>query len=117
MKSSIDVEKHFLMQHPSILHRDITILGDGDFDKGWSLLAHIVSRLNYAREKHKWGKGQEIDSHKKALAALYSEIGEWIIANRENEIFADKEHEQSVIDEALDIIAVSIRIAAREWEC
>lgn len=112
-----DNELRFIMQHPSLLHKDISILGNGDFSKGLHLLSAITARLNYvAREKHKWGKGREISSPKEALAALNSEIGEWIVANRDYERFAGKEYEQAVADESLDIIAVAIRIALREWE-
>lgn len=93
-----------------------TNLGNGNSNNGYETLIAVANRLEYAREKHKWGKGQEIDSSKKALAALNSEIGEWIIANKDYERFAGKDYEQAVADEALDIIAIAIRIAAREWE-
>lgn len=91
-------------------------LGNGNSNNGYDILIAIANRLEYAREKHKWGKGKEIASSKEALAALESEIGEWIVANRDYELFVDKEHEQRVFDEALDIIAVAIRILSKEFE-
>lgn len=87
----------------------VTIIGNGDAQKGANLMQNLALRLNFARNKHKWGKEKEIDTPIKAHNALKSEKQEWLYA-------MTKESKQRQLDESLDILAVAIRIANREFE-
>lgn len=87
----------------------IFTLGNGDFRSGAALLEKLAMRLDHARDKHHWGVGKEIDTPTKAHDALYGEAQEWLRAmNFEN-------HERQ-LDEALDCLAVAVRIYNKEFE-
>lgn len=85
------------------------VLGNGDFRSGVDILQELAKRLDHARNKHKWGKGKEIDSATKAYNALQGENQEWLRAINE-------ETPERQFDEVLDVLAVAIRMANKEFE-
>lgn len=99
------MEKSDFSKYADITH----ILGNDDFRSGANILMSLSARLNHARHKHKWGKGKEIDSFQKAFKALCGETQEWLDA-------MENESQERQFSEAIDILAVAIRIANREFE-
>lgn len=81
---------------------------NGTRTKDILLFSKILDRLEHARKQHKWGKKYSTNSPSKAHEALKAEIGEWLQA-------IDCETPERQLDEALDIIAVAIRIAHQEY--
>lgn len=106
----------FIQSISRSIHNSLLRLGNGDLNKGALLLWSLAHRLDHARKKHKWGKEQETQSAQEAISALKSEIREWEFANWDYMIFTGHEYELRVYDEVLDILAVAIRIANREFE-
>lgn len=106
----------FVQAHANTLQNSILQLGNGDLNKGALLLWSLAHRLDHARNKHKWGKEQETQSAQDAVSALKSEIREWEFANSDYMTFIGHDYELRVYDEVLDILAVAIRIANREFE-
>lgn len=83
--------------------------GNGDMEKGRELLDAIAARLEHARECHKWGKKNDAYSPFSAMTSLQGEMQEWCRAA----IWETPERQH---DEALDIVAVAIRIAGKEYD-
>lgn len=81
---------------------------DSTRTKDFILFSKILDCLEHARKQHKWGKEHATNSPVKACEALVDEIEEWIKAIK-------YETPERQFDEALDIIAVAIRIAHQEY--
>lgn len=90
------------------LERCFLAFGNGDVNKGQMLLQKLADRLEYARTQHGWGKDREISSCHLAHEALHDEIVEWT-----HTLAYESDNRQ--LDEALDIIAVAVRIANQEY--
>jgi len=84
----------------------VTEIGNGDLERGRKLLAHIASRLRYARGAHKWA----FKSLTYGACAVMGEAREL-----EKAVICD-EGPKRVYDEALDTIVTAIRMANVEWE-
>lgn len=87
----------------------VSEFGNGDIEKGQNLLSDLAHRLKHARAKHGWGKGKETKNYKLAFHSLACEATEWKEAVQE-------ETPERAYEEALDILAVAIRIAMKEYE-
>lgn len=91
------------------LDESIAYLGNGDWQAGKNRIVALAERLEHARSKHKWGQNTECGGIKSAITALNGEITELMYAY-------DSESRQRQDDEALDVLAVAVRIANREFE-
>lgn len=87
----------------------LRVLGNSDQQKGLELLTKIYQRILYARDCHKWGRDGEIYSRLLAYMALEGEVKEY-----QHACHMETVHRE--FDEILDVIAVAIRIANREYE-
>lgn len=87
----------------------LIILGNGNMVAGSELLQKLAYGLAIARQKHKWGYDEEVDTWHRAEYALKDEVDEWVKAMCE-------ETPQRQNAEALDVMIVAARIANREWE-
>ena len=83
--------------------------GNGDETKGRIILENLVTRIEEAREKHSWGLDKETDSPESAIMRLFSEINEWYEA-------LQHENDKRQLDEALDVLAVAVRMANQEYD-
>lgn len=87
------------------LQASITNIGNGDFIKGAEIIIALSERLEHVRKKHNWDKTTLAD----AVRAMDDESKEVIKALHEEPL-------ENIYYELYDVMAVSTRILAGEYE-
>lgn len=87
----------------------LSVIGNGDPERGLKLLRALSNRLLQARRKHIWQCNGEISNGNEASKAIFDEAVEYCFA-------VSHETQERQTDEILDVLAVAVRCFNREFE-